>query len=127
MRGGGRARGPPGGLPRVQRLRPELRHHREQHAWARHRAGGLCVLHLGHGDGALSEGDDGGLRGPLPAGGRPRQVRKGHKEGHGKVIGSSLTGQRGVRERVEGIDEKVFFLLYLKLHQHSTIANFPVL
>jgi hypothetical protein len=74
MRRGSSAGRPPGGVPGLQRIRPELRHYRQQRARTRHWEGGLCLLHLRHGDGALPEGDDCGVCRALPAGGRAGQV-----------------------------------------------------
>ncbi len=74
LRRGSSAGRPPGGVPGLQRVRPELRHYRQQCARTRHREGGLCLLHLRHGDRALPEGDDCGVCRALPAGGRAGQV-----------------------------------------------------
>ena len=63
--------GPPRRVPGLQRLRAELRRGGRFGAGDGDRQRGLRVLHLRHGDRAVPEGDDGGLRCPLSAGGRP--------------------------------------------------------
>ena len=78
VRRGQGARGPPRRVPRLQRLRAELRRGGRARGGQRHRQRGLRVLHLGDGDGALPEGDDRGVRGALPAGGRAGQVGVTH-------------------------------------------------